>query len=74
MIYTESKKLHLIESIIRETNDDVLKKIENILTTSPKEHFGRFANFSNKLTIAELEEFENNIEAGCEQINDNDWK
>ena len=74
MIYTESKKLHLIESIIRETNEDVLKRIEKILIASPKVPSEKFADFSNSLTIAELEEFEKNIETGCEQINENDWK
>ena len=74
MIYTESKKLHLIESIIKETNEDILRSIEKILTASPKVPSEKFADFSNKLTIAELEEFEKNIETGCEQINENDWK
>jgi hypothetical protein len=74
MIYTESKKLHLIESIIRETNEDVLKSIEKILTASSKVRAEKFADFSNNLTAAELEEFARNIETGCEQINENDWK
>ncbi|MDB5156820.1 MAG: hypothetical protein JWR50_1527 [Mucilaginibacter sp.] len=74
MIYTEAKKLHLISSLIRETNEDVLKKIENILMASPSTASEKFANFTNKLSKKELDEFEKNIEDGCEQINENDWK
>lgn len=74
MIYTEIKKLDLISSLIRETDEEVLKKIENILKASPKKESKRFANFSNSLTEQELASFEKNIEDGCEQINENDWK
>jgi hypothetical protein len=74
MIYTEIKKLDLISSLIRETDEEVLKKIENILKASPKKGLKRFANFSNSLTEQELVDFEKNIEDGCEQINENDWK
>jgi hypothetical protein len=74
MIYTESKKLNLISFLIKETNEDVLKKVEKILMASPTAPSEKFVNFSNKLTNKELEEFEKNIEEGCEQINENDWK
>ena len=68
MIYTESKKLHLIEFLIKENNADVLKKVEKILTASSDRPSPKFANFSNKLNKEELEAFEKNIEDGCEQI------
>jgi hypothetical protein len=74
MIYTESKKLHLIEFLIKENNEEVLKKVEKILMASTGNSSSKFANFSNKLNKQELEEFERNIEDGCEQINENDWK
>lgn len=74
MIYTESKKLNLISFLIKETNEDVLKKVEKILMASPTAPSEKFAKFSNKLSTKELEEFEKNIEDGCEQINENDWK
>lgn len=74
MIYTESKKLNLISFLIKETNEDVLKKVEKILMSSPTAPSKKFVSFSNKLTSKELEEFERNIEEGCEQINENDWK
>jgi len=68
MIYTESKKLHLIEFLIKENNADVLKKVEKILTASSDKPSPKFVNFSNKLNQKELEAFEKNIEDGCEQI------
>lgn len=74
MIYTESKKLHLIESLIKENNADVLQKVEKILLASSDKYSPKFADFSNTLSQKELEEFEKNIEDGCEQINESDWK
>jgi hypothetical protein len=74
MIYTESKKLHLIASLINENNKDVLKKVEEILSKSVHKPNPKFVNFSNTLSAIELEEFERNIEDGCEQIIENDWK
>ena len=74
MIYAESKKLHLIEFLIKENNVEVLKKVEQILMASTDKSLSKFVNFSNKLNKQELEEFERNIEEGCEKINENDWK
>lgn len=74
MIYTEAKKLRLIEVLIKENNDEVLKKVEKILAPSASKSSAKFVNFSNKLTARELDDLEKNIEDGCEQINENDWK
>ena len=68
MIYTESKKLRLIEFLIKENDATVLKKVENILAASSDKPSPKFVNFSNKLNNEELEAFEKNIEDGCEQI------
>lgn len=74
MLYTESKKRRLAEVLIKENNEDVLKKVEEILLASKVNSSSKLSNFSNKLTKEELDEFERNIEEGCEQINENDWK
>ena len=74
MIYTESKKLHLIEVLLKEKDDEVLKQVEKVLTASTNKSSSKFNNFSNRLSEKELDEFERNIEDGCEQINENDWK
>jgi len=74
MIYSESKKRHLIEVLLKVNNDEVLEKVEKILSGSINKPAPKFSSFSNKLSDQELAEFERNIEDGCEQINENDWK
>ena len=74
MIYTESRKLNIIASLIKENNEAVLKEVESILIKSTSGSSGKFKNFLTTLTSEELDEFEKNIKEGCEQINENDWK
>jgi hypothetical protein len=74
MIHTESRKLHLIEFLIKENDEIVLNKIENLLTASKDKHVSKFSTFTNNLSKEELDAFEHNIDDGCEQINENDWK
>lgn len=74
MIHAESRKLHLIEFLIKENDDAVLKKIENLLTASKDKSSAKFGAFKNSLSKEELDAFERNIDDGCEQINENDWK
>jgi len=74
MIHAESKKLHLIEFLIRENDESVLNKVENILMAGKEKISPKFADFSNTLSQEELDAFEHNIAEGCEQINKNDWE
>jgi len=74
MIHAESKKLHLIEFLIKEDDEAVLNKIETILTAAKEKSISGFDSFSNNLSKEELDAFERNIDDGCEQINENDWK
>lgn len=74
MIHTELRKLNLIASLINENNESVLKEVEKVLLESTSKSSGNFLNFSNELSLEELNEFEKNIEDGCEHINENDWK
>ncbi|TFF33699.1 hypothetical protein [Mucilaginibacter psychrotolerans] len=74
MISTEVKKLHLIESLIKENNEIVLREIEKILAASNHGPKNTIGNFVNVLSSEELDAFERNIEEGCEQINEDDWK
>lgn len=74
-MYAEAKKLHIIEEVLKVNNDAILVELENILSRAnalkPKKHF---RNFLGKLSSEEIEELERNIENGCEQINEDDWK
>jgi hypothetical protein len=73
---TEVKKLHLIEELLKVDSDIVLAEVEKVLSKS-KTHVPQsqgFKNFKNTLTLDEVNEMERNIEEGCEQINEDDWK
>jgi Txe/YoeB family toxin of Txe-Axe toxin-antitoxin module len=66
MIHAESKKLHLIEFLIKEDDEAVLNKIETILTAAKEKPVSGFDSFSNNLSKEELDAFERNIDDGCE--------
>jgi len=74
-MYAEAKKLHIIEEVLKVDSDAVLAELENILSKSnplkPKKHF---SNIVGKLSPEEVDELERNIDDGCEQINEDDWK
>jgi len=75
-MYTEAKKLHLIEELLKVDNDSVLDELEKILTQSKDQlpRSNNFQDFASSLTIEEVDELEQNINEGCEQINEDDWK
>ena len=75
-MYDDSKKLFLVEALLKEDNDDVLKEIELMLSKNINKETAakKFSNFNSLLSAAEAEEFGNTIEKGCEQINPDDWK
>ncbi len=72
----EARKLHLIEALLKETDDAVLSEIEKALTKSGLKAVTnkRFSELSNTISKEEAEEMERVIEEGCEQINPDDWK
>lgn len=74
MIHAESRKLHLIEFLIKENDESILSKVEAILTAAKSKTASNFSSFSNILSKEELDAFDRNISDGCEQINENDWK
>ncbi len=77
-MYTEAKKLHIIEEILKINNNDTLSALEKFLKTSTreprlKEKFG-FSEFSGIWSKEEANEIERIIEESCENINPDDWK
>jgi len=72
----EARKLHLIEALLKETNDAVLNEVEKALSKSDlKSVTGkRFSELSSNITKEEAEDMEKVIEEGCEQINPDDWQ
>jgi hypothetical protein len=75
-MYAEAKKLHLIEELLKVDNDTILVEIETVLAKSKAQlpRSKSFRDFKSTLTLEEVDELERNIEEGCEQINEDDWK
>ncbi|MGY3211216.1 hypothetical protein [Mucilaginibacter sp. HD30] len=74
-MYSEARKLHLIEEVIKLKSDDALMQIERILkTVTRKQPLGSSAQFVGKISEKDIELMEEAIQQGCEQINPDDWK
>ena len=69
-MYSEAKKLHLIEELLKVDSDTILAELEMVLARSKEQlpHSKSFQVFSSSLTEDEVNELEKNIEEGCEQI------
>ncbi|MDB4921929.1 hypothetical protein [Mucilaginibacter sp.] len=75
-MYSETKKLHLIEELLKVDSDTVLAELETVLAKS-KGRLPRsqsYQDFKGTLSLEEVNELERIIEDGCEQINEDDWK
>lgn len=75
-MYEEAKKLHLLETLLKEDNEAILIEVETLLTKSKLDAVNRkrFKNFAGIWAKEEAEEIEKIIEESCEQINPDDWK
>jgi len=75
-MYAETRKLYLIEELLKLNNDALLNEIETILGKSNTAISQRrnFTDFAGMISLEEADELERNIEDGCEQINEDDWK
>lgn len=72
----EARKLHLIEALLKEDDEQVLSGIENLLTRNemlPVEKKG-FMDLAGTLSDEEADEMIRVINEGCRQINPDDWK
>lgn len=70
-MYGETKKLHLIEEILKMENDNILDEVAAILNKGKFQVAGSrrsFSDFAGLMSDAEADEFEKIIEEGCEQI------
>ncbi len=75
-MYSEAKKLHLIEEILKIENDTILDEVETVITRGMHNSGKRksFKDFAGMMTDSEANEFEKIINEGCEQIHPDDWK
>lgn len=76
---SESRKLRLIEHVLKIQNDSTLDALEDFLKTSTKQanhnqNAFLIENFSGIWERNEADEFEKIIEESFESINPDDWK
>lgn len=75
-MYTDTRKLHIIDDILRTDNVAVLAQMESLLNESKKTAMNkdRFKEFCGVWTKEEADEISRIIEESCETINPEDWK
>jgi hypothetical protein len=76
-MYSEARKMHLIEDLIKVKNEAVLVQIESIVKGAAKnQEAGRPSahDFVGLWSKQDAEAIEKAIEEGCEQIHPDDWK
>lgn len=76
-MYSEARKMHLIEDLLKVKNEAVLIEIETVLKKAAqngqpaKSSAHEFVGLWSKEDAAVIEKA---IEEGCEQIHPDDWK
>jgi hypothetical protein len=76
-MYTDSRKLHIIEAVLKTDNEAILNEIETIVDRSNAVHTktkARFSDLLGSLTIEEADSMKKTIEENFEKKNPNDWK
>jgi hypothetical protein len=75
-MYSETRKIHLIEEVLKVKNDAVLFEIESILNNYNKtvEKKPSSYDFVGIVTKDEATEMKKAITETCEIIDENDWK
>lgn len=75
-MYTEARKLHIIEAVLKTENEAVLKAMETIVANESNSagKKQRFNDLLGVLTPEEAEAMKKTIEENFETINPDDWK
>ena len=78
-MYTEARKIHLLEEVLKVTNEETLKELEVVLRKSGKKMAAQkkkasIYDFLGILTKKESKEMRKAIEETSEKINLDDWK
>ena len=77
-MFNEARKIHLIEEVLKVTNDAILIELEAVIKKSKKkaekEKKSSIYDFVGILTKKEANEMRKAIEETCETINPDDWK
>jgi hypothetical protein len=75
-MYSDARKLHLLDEVMKISNEATLLKIESFVKASKgsKKKKESFKDFAGTLTAEEANEMQRIIEESCETINPEDWK
>jgi hypothetical protein len=76
-MYSESRKIHIIEEVLKINNEDSLSKLEAVLRSlksPPISSVKEFDQFVGVWTPEEADEITEIIEQSCETIHPDDWK
>jgi len=74
-MYTDSRKIQIIEAVLKTEDDETLSQLEQVIQESqkPERKFSAH-DFVGTLSKEDAALIEQAIEEGCEQINPDDWK
>ena len=76
-MYSDAKKIHLIEKLIATSDELTLNEVEIALSKSGENNVikrGSAHEFAGLWSKEDADEINKVIEDHCEQINPNDWK
>ena len=77
-MYSEARKLHVIEEVLKVKSEATLSAIENLLKRSENAKSAKkgssFKDFSGIWSQEEANEIEKIIAESCETIHPDDWK
>jgi hypothetical protein len=75
-MYSESRKIQLIEEVLKVENDSILSKLENVLKNSraAKEKKRTIYDFVGIISNKEAQEMKKVIKETSETIHPDDWK
>ena len=74
-MYADTRKIHIIESVLKTEDDAMLSRIEQAIEQPENNSNKKTAmDFVGLWSKKDAEAIEKAIEEGCEQINPDDWK
>lgn len=75
-MYQETRKMHLIEEVLKVNNEEILTELETVLVKSKSEKKEKTSilDFVGVMSRKETTQMRKAIEETCETINVDDWK
>ena len=75
-MYTEERKIYLIEALLKVKSEAILRELENVLCKSKKKKQKKISayNFLGLWNKKDVRLIERAIEEDCEQIHKDDWE